>query len=103
MKIYDIKHRNVLQTNEFGRATYIEVPYTEYREDGTLKCTGTEDFTAERYKTLVTRYIYTPTGKVNKGGHRTWEEAKRITSQTTADVRKLAAILVPGEFSIRQY
>lgn len=103
MKIYDTKNKKVLQTNELGYATYLEVPYTEYREDGTPKCTGTEDFTAERFKTLVTRYIYVPTGEVNKGGHRTWTEARKITSQSTKDVRKLATILVPGEISIRQY
>lgn len=103
LKIYDTKHRTVLQQDETGRATYIEVPYTEYREDGSIKCTGSEDFTAERYKTLVTRSIYVPTGKLNKGGHRTWEQSKRFTTASTKSFRRLATFFVEGEFVVREY
>lgn len=50
---------------------YYEIEYKEYREDGTLKAIGTEDFSTERYRTLEHRFVYIWDGeKYNKGGHR---------------------------------
>lgn len=52
-----------------------EIEYKEYYLDGTLKQTGTEDFSADRYnKTIREKWLWTWDGqKRNKGGHRWFE------------------------------
>ena len=54
---------------------YFEVYYGEYRDDGTLKATGTEDFTRERWnKQAHMRFVYTWDGvRRNTGGKRWFE------------------------------
>ena len=54
---------------------YWEVEYKEYRNDGTLKATGTEDFSAERWnKQTHRRFVYTWDGmNRNKGGYRMFD------------------------------
>ena len=50
---------------------YIEVEYKEYREDGSLKGIGTEDFSTERWSAIHWGFVYTWDGqRRNKGGHR---------------------------------
>lgn len=50
---------------------YLEIAYTEYREDGTVKQIGTEDFSAERWSKMPMRFVYTWDGqRRNKGGYR---------------------------------
>lgn len=61
----------VLTKDEDYRTAYLEVPYKEYREDGSLRCTGTEDFSGKRWSATPIRFIYTWDGeKRNKGGYR---------------------------------
>lgn len=60
---------------------YYEVEYREYREDGTLKATGTEDFSKERLaaQKRELREVCTWDGKTyNKGGHR-WFVSEELT------------------------
>ena len=50
---------------------YFEVEYTEYRNDGTIKGTGTEDFITKRWNSVKAHMVYTWDGtKRNKGGYR---------------------------------
>ena len=67
MKIYG-KHKQIAER-------YFEVTYTEYREDGTVKQTGTEDFTPERWnKQTHMRSLYTWDGiNRNRGGYRMFD------------------------------
>lgn len=68
------------------------VNYTEYRSDGTIHCTGTEDL--GRVKDIARYYVSTWNGeKRNKGGFR-WFSSRgslRINRRTTAikDVKEL--------------
>lgn len=52
--------------------TQLEIEFTEYRLDGTIYRTGTEDFSAERWKeSLKSQFLWTWDGKCrNKGGKR---------------------------------
>ena len=49
MRSYHIRKMVVLQKDEKGFGTYFEIPYTEYRADGSIYSKGTEDFSRERY------------------------------------------------------
>ena len=67
MKIYG-KAKAISQLD--GRP-YLEVEYKEYREDGSLKQTGTEDFSAKRWSKVPIRFVYIWDGqRRNKGGKR---------------------------------
>ena len=104
MRSYHIRKMVVLQKDEKGFGTYFEIPYTEYRTDGSIYSKGTEDFSSERYNRLVRRTIYLPTGKTNKGGYMIWEEKETIVSDSTASIRGYAKIKYPTKnFQIRQY
>jgi translation initiation factor 2 beta subunit (eIF-2beta)/eIF-5 len=103
MKQYLLNKKKVLKTNEKGFTEYMEIPYIEYREDGSIKCEGTEDFSADRYRTLIRRTVYTPSGKVNKGNHTIWDMGKEIVSNSNKDVRSIADILYKTEYQLRQY
>lgn len=49
MRSYHIRKMVVLQKDEKGFGTYFEIPYTEYRADGSIYSKGTEDFSREWY------------------------------------------------------
>ena len=54
--------------------TQREVEYKEYDENGELVAVGTEDFSAERYREICEKWVWTWDGqKLNKGGHRWFE------------------------------
>ena len=73
---------------------YYEVAYKEYRPDGSLKATGTEDFTRERLKTLEYRFIYTWDGqKRNKGGYR-WFELRETALINKDDLKELKKYMI---------
>ena len=74
---------------------YFEVDYIEYREDGTAKCSGSEDFSRERIKTLHIWDVCTPTGKLNKGNQRMWKSLTTIRTYTAKEARKIAESLYP--------
>ena len=70
MKIYGTV-KIIRKDEETPSNTYLEVYFQEFREDGTLKRTGTEDFSAKRWSSMPTRYVWTWDGhSLNKGGHR---------------------------------
>lgn len=72
MKIYG--GYKVLWQDSEKREAYLEANYKEYRADGSLKQTGTEDFSSRRWATLPIRFVYVWDGeKRNKGGHRWFE------------------------------
>lgn len=77
MKLYG----KVKQIGTLDGQPYLEVEYKEYREDGSLKATGTEDFSANRWASTPIRFVYTWDGeRRNKGGKRwfDYEGAYRI-------------------------
>lgn len=73
-------------------STYYEIEFKEYRADGTLKGTGTEDFTSERVKTaLEWRNICTWDGKKrNKGGAR-WFSCRETVKINAGSLKELKA------------
>lgn len=72
---------------------YYEYDYKEYREDGTLKCTGTEDFSSQRLRSLEHRFIYTWDGeKRNKGGYRWFDFIGSVTI-LEGDLKELKKIV----------
>ena len=72
MKIYG--GHKVLWQNEEHTDAYLEVNYKEVRDDGTVKCTGTEDFSAKRWASTPIRFVYIWDGeRRNKGGKRWFE------------------------------
>ena len=95
MKIYD----KVKKINE----NYIEVSYTEYREDGTIKGIGTEDFSTTRFNKLKYFEIFRKTGRVNKGGHNIWEQIGWF--RCSMDSRKagtLARLIYGNDIQLRR-
>ena len=82
---------------------YFEVPYVEYREDGTIYCEGTEDFSKERLETLKSYDVVAKTGEktkeshINKGGRNKWEEVGAITAEERKTAMKVAEIVFAGK------
>lgn len=110
MKKYDIKNKIVIRkaTKENGYNGYYEVPYIEYRDDGSILCTGTEDFSSERLKTLKTYEIVEKTGEktkvsnINLGGRNRWDHVSFISVVKRSDAVKIANIEHPEkEIQIR--
>ncbi|MBR6507487.1 MAG: hypothetical protein IKT37_07815 [Clostridia bacterium] len=67
MKIYG----KVKEIGQVDGRPYLEIEYKEFREDGTLKQTGTEDFSVKRWAAVPLRWVYTWDGqRRNKGGYR---------------------------------
>ena len=68
---------DVIETwkDEYGRMKQVEVAYNDYDvESGELVGVGTEDFSRERYKTIITKLLWTWDGeRRNAGGHRWFE------------------------------
>jgi len=71
---------------------YFEVEYREYRPDGTLKATGTEDFTSERWnKQAHMRFVYTWDGeRRNAGGSRWFEHQTTVWTDDPKAFKKYA-------------
>lgn len=68
--------------------TQWEHPYTEYRHDGSVKQTGTEDFSRERERQLGNYRVFLWNGTdLNRGGHKKFREIGCVTINR-ADKRK---------------
>lgn len=61
MKVYSTKVREL-------SLAYWEIPYTEYREDGSIKRKGIEDFSAQRYNELNRYNVRAYTGEISPSG-----------------------------------
>lgn len=98
IKKYDLKNKKVIKnaTKENNYNGYYEVPYTEYRENGTIYSTGTEDFSSERLKTLKNYEIVEKTGEKTKksrvymGGRNMWAHVAYITVTKRSNALKIA-------------
>ena len=110
MKIYDLKKKVVIRpsTKENGYNGYFEVPYTEYREDGSILCEGTEDFSGDRLKTLKSYEVVKQTvektkrSSINVGGRNRWMHVTYITVAKRSEAVKIANIEYPEkELQIR--
>lgn len=65
----DSRGRDIQVTTQWER------PYTEYRADGSVKQTGTEDFSRERERQLANYRVFIWNGTdLNRGGHRKFRE-----------------------------
>ena len=101
MKIYDLKKKVVIRpaTKENGYNGYYEVPYIEYREDGSILCEGTEDFSGDRLKTLKTYEVVKQTGEktkrssINVGGRNRWKHVCWMDVNTRKEAVKIANFL----------
>jgi hypothetical protein len=91
VRIYGKRINEWFSTDEKGNKvlTQLEVEYKEYRENGELKCTGTEDFSPIRWNKRKQRWIWTWDGqKYNKGGNRRFDEQGMIQYAGDAGVLK---------------
>ena len=70
---------------------YYELPYKEYRPDGTLKATGTEDFSGARLRTLEVRGIYTWDGQRRNAGGKRWFDYHGHVRVNAGDLKELKA------------
>lgn len=73
---------------------YFEVAYEEYREDGTLKQTGTEDFSVARYHDQTEqRWIYTWDGQKRNAGNHRWFECREVIRISKGDLKTLKKVM----------
>lgn len=95
VRVYGKVLNEWFSTDDYGRVilTQTEVAYKEYRENGELKATGTEDFSPVRWnKATKKRWIFTWDGeKLNKGGHRRFEDQGMI--RYAGDTKVIKSIL----------
>ena len=68
MKIYTNIKTLTQPTATNNYEGYYEVGFHEYREDGTLRRTGSEDFSNSRFNKLKAYEIRKPSGRLNKNG-----------------------------------
>lgn len=93
-----------LKQNEYAAISYTDHYCDSHGEYRTVR--GTEDFSLQRWNFIrqYSRVVYVPTGKVNKGGHRTWEYFGTVYANSAADACKIARLVMAGkEISIRAY
>ena len=93
-----------LKQNEYAAISYTDHYCDDHGEYRTIR--STEDFSLQRWNTIRNNYrvVYVPTGKTNKGGHRTWEYFGTVYGRTAAESCKIARLVMAGkEISIRQY
>ena len=87
----------------YGEKRYSPVSYLDHYPDG-REAIGEEDFSLERWRSVVTRYVYLPTGNRNKGGKMIWECERKIVSRSVRECGMIARTLFKGlEISVRQY
>lgn len=87
----------------YGEKRYSPVSYLDHYPDGRVAI-GEEDFSLQRWGNVVSRYVYLPTGKRNKGGKMTWERERKIISRSARECGMIARAAFHGsEFSLRQY
>ena len=101
MKVYNLNKMITIikSTKENNWNGYHEVPYIEYREDGSIKCTGTEDFSGQRMKELKVYEILTKTGNKNKGGKNIWKHETYIyTFENPSLIKKTFSNKYPDMF-----
>ena len=82
---------------------YFEVPYKEYRADGSLKQAGSEDFTTDRYSKQLHIYsIHTWNGeKRNAGGKKWYENCGCYKVDTRDGLKEYAASIYPEAVEIQ--
>lgn len=105
MRKYDIKNSIVISqpTSENGRNGYFEVPYIEYRNDGTVLNIGSEDFSSQRLKTLKRYEIVEKTDEKTKssaiyiGGRNRWKHLSYIVVNSRKDAIKIASFEYPNK------
>lgn len=104
VETYREYHIVMSEQRKLRETGYAAITYTDHYSTG-IKVEGTEDFTMERWrKQVVDRVVYKPTGKLNKGGHMTWEAVGTVRARNACDCGKIARLVFPGQqISIRQY
>lgn len=109
MEIVREYHHVMSEQRKLRETGYAAITYTDhYTGDPEVqgrKAEGTEDFSLERWnKQVVTRVVYVPTGKMNKGGKKIWEAAGSVRARNARDCGKIARAVFTGrEISVRQF
>ena len=95
--VREYKNCVTLAKNENGYATYVAYDYKEYKADGRI-VTGTEDFSTERLRKydFDWYWMWTPTGKLNKGGFKVWKNLGCVFCKNSIDAKTIASIKYPG-------
>ena len=88
-------------TNDDGTVEQIEVRYTDYRLNGDVAGTGTEDFSPLRWRSVGHKTVHTWHGGYRKDGTKSWDFDGHVyyrrVGVTYADlVRVLEKVMVPG-------
>lgn len=74
----------------YGNDSYYEMKYTEYREDGSIKGRGIEDFSGARLDTIHFWGVWFKTERKNKGGHTIWENIGEVWTDNVKNAKKIA-------------
>lgn len=97
-------HRKSSERNTLEKKGYGPVTYTDHYSDGS-EVDGTEDFSLERYrKQVVTRNVYRPIGKLNRGGKMMWEYVGSVSARSARDCGRIARLVFAGQkISVRKH
>lgn len=82
---------------------YYEIPFTEYRADGTIYRKGTEDFSSERLQTIEEYYVYRWNEKQMPSGHRYTDCIGRLRVSPNACKIRVARFLYGEVERISKY
>ena len=80
---------------------YFELHYIEYREDGSIKGTGVEDFSLDRLADKMHYWaVKIRTAQKNKGGRTIWDWIGEIWTTNPKDARKIANIQYGAKYGV---
>ncbi len=88
---------------EFQEKGYSAVRFEEYNTEIDRVRHGEEDFSQERWQSWTfTRFLYLPTGKLNKAGQTRWEyEAPVVCGGDVRRCKKVAKMIYGEQVSMR--
>lgn len=105
IRVYDFKNKVTIReaNKENNWNGYYEVPYVDYREDGTICNIGTEDFTSQSLHLIKIYDVMEKTGEktkessTNKGGRNRWKCIKTLRVTNRSNAVKVANFLYPNK------
>lgn len=84
------EYYGIKKLNKGYEDCYYEMKYTEYREDGSIKSKGTEDFSGARLNAIHSWGVWIKTQRKNKGSHTVWENVGEVLTQNVKYAKKIA-------------
>ena len=105
IRVYDFKNKVTIReaNKENNWNGYYEVPYVDYRENGTICNIGTEDFTSQSLHLIKIYDVMEKTGEktkessINKGGRNRWKCIKTLRVANRSNAVKVANFLYPNK------